>query len=457
MKGIDRQKDKIDILINDVRNLLEENKYEEAEQKLLKALDLSQDYRIYFELAKIQRTINKFSKAADNFRIAATLNPKNAKIWYDWINMEMQRNRFNIGLDIIDKALEATNNDVSIFMQKIRIHKFKGKFKEMRKEIKEKITFYEKEGRKEDLLRLLRNWKNIELSLFKNGKGNEYFKAMQILIENEDDKEVRLQLLREELKIARKAKDFILVKEIARRIKSIENSIINSMAGRIKNMNRLFNAKRYEEAKKEARKILTWTHDDEENLEFAENALRVLLQILAIEQDYDRIIITFEDYKKIGYRDKNCIDIYEKAQKEKERRLKDEIIKQISSNIQNIELNLRQLIMWALDYDEQNLSLLLKQKGKEEWLEQWKNTRSKSLKQDESLIHYSDLFHLRSLLSWTKSIIIKKSIMEEYEIKEKIKYIIAYLENYVSAERNETFHSRLQLYNFEKLNHKEKE
>jgi len=452
LKGINNQKDKIDILINDVRNLLEENKYEEAEQKLLKALDLSQDYRIYYELARIQRTLNKFSKAADNFKIATSLNPNNAKIWYDWINMEDHRGRYNIALDIIDKALEATNNDVSIYLQKIGIYKYKEKFDEIRKEIEDKIMFYERENRKEDYLRLIRNWKNIEYKLFKDGKKNKYFEVVEKLIAKEEDKEVKLQLLREELKVAKKVRDISLIKSLSNKIKRIENSIIVSMSGRIKNLNRLFNAKKYEEAKKEARKILNWIHDDEENLDYAKNALRILLQILASEQDYERIIITFEDFKEIGYQDKNCVDIYEKAKKEKERIEKEEIIKQISSNIQNIELNLREIVMGALDYDEEELKSLIKQKGKEEWLEQWENTKNKSLKRDENLIHYSDLAHLRSLLSWTKPLITRKVIGGQYEIKEKIKYIVAYLENYVSAERNETFHSRLQLYDFEKLN-----
>jgi hypothetical protein len=33
-----------------------------------------------------------------------------------------------------------------------------------------------------------------------------------------------------------------------------------------------------------------------------------------------------------------------------------------------------------------------------------------------------------------------------------LKIIVAYLENYISPERNESFHSRLQLYETEKLN-----
>lgn len=452
LRGINNQTDMIEIMINDIRNLLEENKYEEAEQKLLKALDLTQDYRLYYELAKIQRILNKFSKAADNYKIAANLNPQNPKIWYDWINMEDNRGRYNIALNIIDQALEKTNNDVSIVLQKVNILKYKNKFVELRNIINENIEFYRRENRKEDLLRLLRNWKNIEYKLFKDGKQNKYFEVIEELISKEIDKEVKLQLLREELKAAKKVSNNILVKNISSRIKRIENSIIASISGRTKKLNRLFNAKKYEEAKKEARKILSWIHDEEENLELAKNALRILLQIHASEQDYDRIILTFEDFKEIGYQDKNSIDIYEKAKKEKERLNKEKIIEKILLNIQNIELNIREIIMWALDYDEEELKSLVKQKGKDEWLEQWEQTRNKSLKGDESLIHYSDLAHLRSLLSWVKPSIIDKLSIERYKIKEKIKNIVAYLENYVSKERNEAFHARLELMDIKELN-----
>lgn len=455
LRGVNNYKDKVDILINDIRILIDENKYEEAERKLLKALDITQDYRIYYELAGVQRVLNKFRKASDNYRMAANLNPKYTKIWYDWINMEDNRGRHNFALDIIDKALLNTNNDVSIVLQRVNILKFMNKFNELRNVIMENLEFYKKEGRKEDYLRLLRNWKNIEYKLLSDGKDNQYFKAVNILIKSESDKEIKINLLKEQLRIARKTKNYKLIKSVSKDINRLKNSIIQSMSGSIKKLNTLFNAKHYSKAKKEARKILVQIYDhlndNKFNTEYAKNALRILLQILASEHDYERIILTFEDYEQIGYMDENCISIYKKARKEKENLEKRKKIEKILFNIQEIEVNIREIVMWALDYDENSLISLVEGKGKKEWIDQWMQIKNKSLKSDANLIHYSDLSHLRSILSWTKSFIIKKIDTNIYEVKNDLNRLTEYLENYVSKERNDAFHSRLQLLDDDEL------
>jgi len=43
-----------------INRLIEKNSYEEAEQNLIKMLKVSIDDRLYFELAKVQRRLNKF-------------------------------------------------------------------------------------------------------------------------------------------------------------------------------------------------------------------------------------------------------------------------------------------------------------------------------------------------------------------------------------------------------------
>jgi len=50
--------DKAEIFLNGVHELIETNKYEEAESKLLNAIEYIIDYRIYFELGKVQRILN---------------------------------------------------------------------------------------------------------------------------------------------------------------------------------------------------------------------------------------------------------------------------------------------------------------------------------------------------------------------------------------------------------------
>lgn len=449
--------DKVDLFLNSIRELVDSNRLEDAEQKLLNGLDIMLDSRIYFELAKIQRDLNKFIKAEDSFKQATELNPKDIRIWWEWINMEDKRGRHNIALQLTDKALEKTNNDISILLQRINILKYLRKYDQMRKEAKSYLENYEKEGRLDEILRLLRNWKNIEYNLVTNEniKPNSYFDAVEELISKESDLDIKIQLSREALNIAKRTKMANYIENFAEKIKLFERKIFRDMGTRIKNLNRHFNNKNFEEAKREAKKILNWIHDDDENIEYSINALRILLQILSSEKDFDRIIAVFEDYKEIGYRDKNCVDIYEKAKREKKKEEQQKLISEIMVNIQDIEFSLREIVMWSLDYEEEKLINLIRNKDKEDWIEQWKTTRDKSLKRDERLIHFSDLSHLRSLLSWTKPNCLEKidENSTRFEAKELLKKIIAYLENYISSERQESFHSRLYLYDNDQLNY----
>lgn len=453
LKGESKVVDKIDIILNNVKLLIDANDYEKAEEELIKSLDLSQDFRIYFELAKIQRILNKFSKSSDNFRIATEFNPIDAKIWYEWINLEESRGRYNIALEIIERALDKTYNDVSLVIQKVNIYKYKKDFEIMRTIVNQYLDFYKEQERLEDYKRLLRNWKNIEYKLLIEDKKSNYLMCSDMLIEVENEPELKIQLLNEQLNIVKKLKMFEKEISIKQKLQIISNSVLRSINGRTKKLNLLFNQKKYEEAKSEARKILNWICSDEKNEECYINALRVLLQILASEKDYQRIILTFEDYKQIGYKDINCQNIYEKANKEKNKQKKEELIQKISFNIQEAEYELRNIILTALNFDENKLKDLLVEKDKKDWIEQWESTKAKSLKSDVNIIHYCDLSQLRSLLSWCKDRILNLSrdISIKYKNKDLLKNIVAILEGYVNQERNETFHSRLQLFELEDL------
>ncbi len=453
LKGERKFNDRIDIILNSVELLIQSNDYEKAEEELLKALDVAQDFRIYFELAKIQRILSKYSKASDNFRIATEFNPTDAKIWYEWINLEDSRGRYNIALEIIERALDKTNKDVSIVNQKINIYKYKKDFDMLRTVANQFLDFYKLEKRTDDYIRLLRSWKNIEYKLVLEDKKSNYLKAADLLIEAENEPEIKLQILNEQLNIVRKIKLFDKEQSIKQKIKIIESNVLKTIGGRTKQLNSLFNQKKYDEAKSEARKILNWIRNDDKNEEHSINALRVLLQILATEKDYQRIIITFEDYKHIGYKDNNCQNIYEKAIKEINKQKKDELIQKISINIQESEYELRIIILTSLNNDENKLRELLTEKGKKDWIEQWELTKAKSLSPDANIIHYSDISHLRSLLSWCKEkvLYLSKDSANKYKNKELLKNIVAILEGYVNQERNETFHSRLQLFELERL------
>jgi len=453
-KPVVKSDDKVDIFLNKTLLLLEKNEYDEAERHLLKALEVSHDYRIYYELAKIQKISNKFAKASDNFRIATELSPKNVKIWYEWINMEDIRGRFNIAFQIIDKGLEKTDNDVSIFLQKLNIFKYKKKFNELREEVKKYTSIYNESGRHTDNLKLLRGWKVIEYTLLKDNQQNNYIQAVESLLENEDDKEVRLQLLREATRACKRFNISNKYDKFFAEICKIERSILSSIRSRMKEVNRLFSAKKYEEAKKESRKILNWMHDRNEDKDVLKSALHILLSVLTIEKDYNRVITTFEDYKDTGYQNQNCIDIYTKAKKVLLEEEKDNLIKDISLNIQNSEFELRNIVMWSLDFEENHLLDIVRSEGKDDWIEQWNLTKRRSMKNDNMLIHYSDLGQLRAIMKWCNNAILIKvnGNKLKYTVKEILKRVTAYLEQHISKERNETFHSRLQLYETEELN-----
>jgi tetratricopeptide (TPR) repeat protein len=456
VKGDYKELDKVELFLNSIRELIDNNRFEEAETKLLDALDVMPDPRIYFELARVQKALNKFLKAEDNFRIASELNPTNAKIWFEWINMEDNRGRHNIALQLTEKAIEKTNNDVSLVLQRINILKFRRQFDQLREEVKHYLEIYDKKERQDDYLRLLRNWKHIEYNLFKetSSQPKHYFEAVEMLIEKESDIETKIQLCREALKISNKTGQLDKKRSFERKLKNLEYKAIRDIPSRIRKLNKLFNYKNHDEAKKEARKILNWIYESEEYEEYSKNALRILLQILFFERDYDRVILTFEDYKKVGYKDQDCIDIYEEAKKEKKLEEHRKIISKIMLNIQECELKLRQLVMWSLDNKEEKLLELVRSKDKSEWIDQWQLTKNKSLKKDEALIHYSDLSHLRSILSWVRPKITNKiqDDSKKNQIKELLNYTVVYLEKYISQERNESFHSRLQLYEIEELN-----
>ena len=454
--------DNVELLfLNKVRGLIDNNRYEEAETTLLSALDVipDADARIYFELAKVQKKLKNFYKAEDSFRFASEVNPKDANIWREWIDMEYDLERYSIALHLTKKALEKTNNDVRLVIQRMGILKHRGQVDQMREEIKKYLDIYDKEGRQGDYLRLLRYWKTIEHNLFKETpiQPKYYFEAVEMLIEKEIDIETGIELCREALEISDKIGKTDKKSSFENKLKNLERKAMKNIPLRVKNLNKLFSNKNYRAAKKEAKMILNFPYEDEEfekYEDYLKNALRVLLQILASEKDYDKVKSTFEEYKLIGFKDKNCIDIYEKAKREKKLKEKNEIIGEIMVNIQECEAKLRQLIMWSIDNEEEKLIELLESEGKSKRIKKWQDTKDKALKKDEALIHYSDLSDLKIILPWVKSEIINK-IQDDSkisQIEELLNNTVVYLENYIRQERNESFHSRLQLYEIEELN-----
>lgn|GEM_PF-1084264 len=452
--GRNKGRNRADLFLDAVRAYVEENKYEEAEIHLIKSLDVYQDARLYHELAKVQRVLNKFSKASDSFKMATQLEPQNPRIWYDWINMEDSRQRHNVALHLATQALENTGNNVSVLIQMLNIYKFRREYDQIRRKARYFLEKYEENEQREFSRKLLRHWKSIEYHVARGGGSLKYYiEVTEMLLEREDDIETQLQLLAEMHKVIRR-KDRQKAKKIQQRMRRLQRKIKSNVRVRVKQLNRMFNQREYERAKKEARKILRWFEDgEEENMVYYRNALRVLMQILAAEEEYESIIQVFREFDEIGPYDDNCVQIYKKAERQLKEQRKSKIIGKISTNIQQAELNIREVVMQGLQSSEQELIELVRSKGKEEWLSQWAMTREKSLKKDVFLIHYADLSHLRALLAWSKTRVLARvsdSKRKEY-VKQILKRVVAYLEEYVSQERNETFHSRLQLFSLEEL------
>jgi hypothetical protein len=442
----------VDRLIGEVDRLENENKYQDAEIYIEKFLeDFFEDRldyaKLHHRLALIQKTLQKFKKSALSFEKATNFDERNPKIWFDRILFEEDRDRHDVAILLCEKALQNTNFDVSILNQMLNIYKFKQNYLSLRNTAEKYLEMYLKHERKEDAIRLLRFWKQVEYSLAKNGsRKTKYIETSEKLVELEEDKEIKLQIMREMLKLFLKNKDFHRVNTYKNRISSLENKIRGSISSRVQLLNRLLNNKEHEKAVPEARKILTWYNETDVKEDFYEfqNALRVLLQILSTEGKFELIIRTFEDYPSLGYGDENCAQVYAKAKRAVLMEKRELAVKKISANLQEAEINLRSIIMFTFEYDENQLITLINIKNKQEWVEQWKLSKNRSLK-EVGIIHFSDLSHIRALYSWQKSKIMDQIKQNAKHLSDLIESITYFLEKHISNERNDAFHSRLQL------------
>ncbi len=451
--------DNIDLFIERVRTLTNNLQFTEAETLLLNAVEKNEEHRLYFELGKVQSTLKKFTKASDNFKRATELAPNNKNAWFEWINLERTSNRSGIALSISNNALEYTNFDVSIAMQTLDTYKFRKEYENMRNFAKSILEKYEKQNRKDDHLKFLYHWKSAEYLLFRDKSDNNYIDVVEKLIITEPEKEAVLELYKEELSVCTKLGLREKVTELKEKISRLEQKIKLSIAYYVKQMNFYMSgySRDTEKAKTEAKKILTFA--DNKDTEHRKNALRVLLQILATEQDYERIILTFEENSQISVQDKNCMDIYNKAQKDKLKKQMDMIISEISQNLMNAENNLRLVIMVMFGNNETDFMSFIRLKNQNnplDWVTHWQNNRNKSLKNDLPLIYYSDFSNLRRILEWieTEDGYLRRANRQVNisDIRNKIRKLTDNLKFYTIDERNETFHARVLQYDLNKLN-----
>lgn len=188
--------------------LVSDKFYLEAENKISNVIGdkpYSDDYRLYHRLANIQTAINQTNKAEDNYRKALSIVDSDKNVWYDWIDMEHKRSRTPFAIIQAKEALNKTNNEITIVLQLLGMYKYQQKLEEFRKLADNSTNFYHSINDNDSLIKLLRYWKQIELSLLKDNKDvSNYFKVADMLIKLED-KETTLTIRREQLKIAKKS------------------------------------------------------------------------------------------------------------------------------------------------------------------------------------------------------------------------------------------------------------
>jgi len=455
--------DSIEIFLEGIRRLVENSEYGEAENELKDILGKYHDYRLYFQLAKIQRITNNYVQASDNFRMATELNPKDHRAWVDWVNMEHSRGRNNIAFEVVNSGLRSTNNEISLGLLLIEQLYYKGDYNLLRKDTKELLNKYNSQERKSDRSKLLEKWTNYEYSIYEADKLDfeKLFEVLNSRINCDITFEERLEIYKLKLKAIDEFKgdNTLDIKnqrdKLSENITSTERSIYRSISSKVKNLNWLISVKKdIETAKKDAKEILYWslTDKDSDNIPSYQIALRQLLQIFSGEGNFSNVIKYYEEYISFSKYDDNCNIVYNKARRENSKVLKTEIIKDILSKITECEMNLRRIVLTAVGFKDDSLSELVRKKGKEDWLDQWKLTKKKALSKDESIIHYSDLNQLKSVFIWVKPDLIKISKHEENKIRELISEISNSLEKQFTPQRNESFHSRLELLGEEGLN-----
>ncbi len=100
--------------VNKAKKLIEQNNYDEAEEILLEALDISEDYLIYKYLGKIQENRRQYKPAVGYYEKSAQINPNDKEIWLRLAMCELYSDMFKEAILSFEKADKITpmNTDV---------------------------------------------------------------------------------------------------------------------------------------------------------------------------------------------------------------------------------------------------------------------------------------------------------------------------------------------------------
>ncbi len=100
--------------VNKAKKLFEQRNFDEAEEILLKALDIGEDALVYKYLGKIQEQRGQYKPAAGYYEKSAYLNPNDKEIWLRLGMSELYSGMFNEAISSFERAdkINPMNTDV---------------------------------------------------------------------------------------------------------------------------------------------------------------------------------------------------------------------------------------------------------------------------------------------------------------------------------------------------------
>ena len=454
--------DGVEYFLKNAQVSLNQNQYDEAKKCLMNGIGIyPNDDRLHYELGKIQESLNEFRKATDSFGDATKCDPKNVRVWDNWIRMEDRRQRYNMAIRIADDALTHTDHDVTILIQKLNILKFLhlksssgNHLRTLRTEATDAENEYNRQNRSSDVLRLLHGWEKVEYAFVKGQFVNQfdgYISVIDKLIKKETANQTLIDILQKaERVLHNNGYRGGALKRFNRKANSIANSLI-SMSTLVKNMEENFDSRHYNHAEQEAQRILGLLASKKKRGDhYARKALYVLLQIYNNREDYDRVISQYQLYKNFGRQDRECKRLHNIAQSKKSDQEKRNMVNEIKQKLEESECEIRRVVMWSLENDEKTLLAVLEKNNGVNWINKWSNYRTQS-PSDDNLLDYSSFTELREVLKWCKNkITMKTQNNKRSEVGRCCRNIINSLEKFsiiefhnIIQERDEASHHRL--------------
>lgn len=457
----DNKVDHIDVHIEKARACRDKSKYEDALNILQNALSHESDYRLYLELGKTQVSMHRDAQAKDSFVRATRLSPKQEDPWFELINLDVKDKHLDLALADAESALEHTNSAVLIAKQAASIYVDMEDYVGLRKFVKKQVELYNKsKSRVSDAVELLDLWCNVEHELIISDQGNRYFDAVNLYVKTTPDYDDKHQILESALIIAKRFQVIDKIGDLQTKLKRTGRDIQHQIPSLQKRMNKANFDGQLEESSKFASTILTHANP-KVHLQEMKNALRVWLQNLSTNNEYEEIIHQYKRYQNVGALDEGCEKAFRRAEKEVMQQQKNKIIKQISSNLLNAEASLREFIMTCFYNSEENLFSflrpLLRQKrenvqsdGQYDWINSWQINRKKSLS-EMPILEFSVLPQIKQILIWMIARNSSVSMLSDKSIRTLCQEIINNLKHYTISHRNNTFHARVVHFELEKL------